>query len=77
MATRLQTPELDRLSAAELRGLVIGLLGTVAKLEGQVAALTEENARLKTLKGRPQLKPSGMEKQPSFFQSLMNRWCSL
>ena len=42
--------------------MVVSLLGTVAKLEAQVIALTEEIARLKKLKGRPKLKPSGMEK---------------
>ena len=45
--------------------MVVSLLGTVAKLEAQVIALTEEIARLKKLKGRPKLKPSGMEKVPS------------
>ena len=42
--------------------MVVSLLGTVAKLEAQVIALTEEIARLKKLNGRPKLKPSGMEK---------------
>src|SRR3954452_23540268 len=55
-------PNLEDLSAAELRSLVVSLLETVAQLEAKVAALTEENARLKGLKGRPTLKPSGMEK---------------
>src|SRR3954452_4989767 len=55
-------PNLEDLSAAELRSLVVSLLGTVAQLEAKVAALTDENARLKGLKGRPNLKPSGMEK---------------
>jgi hypothetical protein len=55
-------PNLEDLSAAELRSLAVSLLGTVAQLEAKVAALTEENARLKGLKGRPNLKPSGMEK---------------
>src|SRR3954447_7948332 len=54
--------DLDHLSAAELRCLVIDLLGTVATLEGRVAELTEEIARLKGLKGRPKLTPSGLEK---------------
>jgi len=55
-------PDLEDLCAAELRSLVVSLLETVAQLEAKVAALTEENARLKGLKGRPTLKPSGMEK---------------
>ncbi|HSJ76577.1 MAG TPA: transposase [Gemmatimonadales bacterium] len=55
-------PNLEDLCAAELRSLVVSLLGTVAELEAKVAALTEEIARLKRLKGRPNLKPSGMEK---------------
>ena len=54
--------DLDHLSAAELRCLVIDLLGAVATLEGRVAELTEEIARLKGLKGRPKLTPSGLEK---------------
>src|SRR5689334_25305130 len=59
---RKDLPNLEELSAAELRSLVVSLLETVAQLEAKVAALTEENARLKGLKGRPTLKPSGMEK---------------
>src|SRR3954464_15027111 len=55
-------PNLEDLSAAELRSLVVSLLESVAQLEAKVAALSEENARLKGLKGRPTLKPSGMEK---------------
>ena len=55
-------PNLEDLSAAELRLLVISLLETVAQLEAKVVALSDENARLKGLKGRPTLKPSGMEK---------------
>src|SRR3954469_2465260 len=57
-----ELPNLEDLSAAELRSLVVSLLETVAQLEARVAALTEENAQLKGLKGRPKLKPSGMEK---------------
>src|SRR3954453_16084466 len=55
-------PNLEDLSVAELRSLVVSLLEAVAQLEAKVAALTEENAQLKGLKGRPNLKPSGMEK---------------
>jgi hypothetical protein len=62
MTIRPELPNLEDLSAAELRSLVVSLLEIVAQLEAKVAALTEENARLKGLKGRPTLKSSGMEK---------------
>jgi hypothetical protein len=62
MTIRPALPNLEDLSVAELRSLVVSLLESVAQLEAKVAALTEENARLKGLKGRPTLKPSGMEK---------------
>jgi len=60
---------LKDLSNDELIGLVEQLLAEVAALRERVGvletentALREENARLKGLKGRPKLKPSGMEK---------------
>src|SRR4029453_18253695 len=53
--------DLDALSPTELKALVLELLGKVAALEQTVTAQREEIARLKGLKSRPQLKPSGME----------------
>src|SRR4051812_40684668 len=53
--------DLDALSLTELKGLVIELLGKVAALEQTVTAQRAEIARLKGLKSRPQLEPSGME----------------
>jgi len=53
---------LDGLSSSQLRELVSSLLAKLADLERTNAALREEIARLKGLKGRPDIKPSGMEK---------------
>jgi Transposase IS66 family len=54
--------DISKLSLEKLTALVVQLSEEVARLKKENAELREEIARLKGLKGRPKLKPSGMEK---------------
>ena len=64
--TMVVPPEIDGLSPAELKQLVLKLVEQNAEQKGVIAELREEIARLKGLKGRPSIKPpSGMENSTS------------
>ena len=52
----------DGLGLEELKSLLVQVLEENARLKAENAELRDEIARLKGLKGRPKLKPSGMDK---------------
>lgn len=55
-------PDIDTLCATELKSLVLKLLDEMADLRRTVALQRDEIARLKGGSGRPNIKPSGMDK---------------
>ena len=57
-----QPPDIDDLSREDLKQLVETLLSEIAALKQTVQALKDEVAHLKGEKGKPDIKPSGMDK---------------
>ena len=56
-------PDIEALTIDDHKRLVLELLEEVSALKAENAALRDEIARLKGLKGRPVVRPSGMEKK--------------
>ena len=57
-----ELPRIDGLGLEELKSLLVQVLEDNARLKAENAELRDEIARLKGLKGRPKIAPSGMEK---------------
>lgn len=57
------TSDIDELGFDELKMLLVQVLEENARLTREIQALRDDNARLKGLNGRPDIKPSGMEKK--------------
>lgn len=56
-----ESSRIDGLGLEELKSLLVQALEDIAGLKTENAELRDEIARLKGLKGRPQIKPSGMQ----------------
>jgi Transposase IS66 family len=56
------SPRIDGLGLEELKSLLVQVLEDNARLKAENVDLREEIARLKGVKGRPKIAPSGMEK---------------
>ena len=56
-----ESPNIDGLGLEELKLLLVQALEEIARLETESAQQRDEIARLKGLKGRPKIAPSGME----------------
>ncbi|MCP5000278.1 MAG: transposase [Hyphomicrobiales bacterium] len=57
------TSDIDELGLDELKMLLVQVLEENARLTREIQALRDNNARLKGLQGKPDIKPSGMEKK--------------
>ena len=57
-----ESPSIDGVGLEELKSLLVQALEEIARLKTESAQQRDEIARLKGLKGRPKIAPSGMEK---------------